>query len=85
VTARNVKKRHKNEPELTADEPRKKQGFFHGRIKFAGNHRISRSSTSCRSEASTRKCLEAALGLQECLHVLRIEAMPSIAGAMKPG
>ena len=63
MTARNAKKRHKNEPELTADEPRKKQGLFHGRIKFARNHRISRSSTSCRSETSTRKCLEAALGL----------------------
>ena len=79
MTARNVKKRHTNEPELTADQPRKKQGLFHSRIKFARNHRISRSSASCRSEASTRKCLEAALGLQEGLCVLRIEGMPGIA------
>src|SRR3982074_3073281 len=64
---------------LAAYEPRKKQGLLYGRIKRARHDRLSRSETGCRREASTRQCLEAALGLQDSLHVLRIEVVPSIA------
>jgi hypothetical protein len=63
---------------LAADKPRKKQGFLNGRIKRSRDDGLSRGDTGRRSEASTRQCLEAALGFRECLHVLRIEVMPSI-------
>jgi hypothetical protein len=63
---------------LAADKPRKKQGFLNGRIKRSRDDGLSRGDTGRRSEASTRQCLEAALGFRECLHVLRIEIMPSI-------
>src|SRR5258706_16262152 len=67
---------------LAADEPRKKQRLFGIRIKLALYDRLSGGGADRRGKACACQLPEVLLGLQERIRVLRIEIVPSIAGAI---
>src|SRR5260370_33577745 len=67
---------------IAADEPWKKQRLFGIRIKRVLHDRLSGRGTHRRRKACACQLPEALLGLQERIRVLRIEIVPSIAGAI---